>query len=170
MPFSQFYHDCIGMNLHGEGIGCDAEDDVSGRLTMNCGTICMENGSIQMAVDIRYPVQCDYDALLTKIRSKAAEYGVDVSCTMHMKPVNIPLDTPFVQTLLHAYQTVTGDHCDPIAIGGGTYARAMDHIVAFGALLPGRPLTEHQADEHIVLEDLYTAKKIYFEALKSLHA
>ena len=169
VPFSQFYHDCIGMNLHGEAIGCDVSDVVSGRLTMNCGTICLENGIIKMAADIRYPVQCDYEALLTQIKAKAIEYGVDVSCTMHMKPVNVSLDTPFVQTLLGAYQSVPGDNCDPIAIGGGTYARAMEHIVAFGALLPGRPLTEHQADEHVAVEDLYTAKEIYYEALKALH-
>jgi len=169
IPFSQFYQQCIGTGIHGEGLGCSWEDAVSGKLTMNCGTINLEDGVIKMAVDIRYPVTCNFDSLFTQIQTAAAVYGVETSCSMHMKPVHTAVDDPFIQTLLHAYQTVTGDHSDPIAIGGGTYARSMDHIVAFGALLPGRPLTEHQADEHILIDDLMTAKKIYFHALSSLH-
>lgn len=35
---------------------------------------------------------------------------------------------------------------EPTVIGGGTYARAMEGIVAFGPMLPGRELTEHQAN------------------------
>ena len=56
----------------------------------------------------------------------------------------------------------------PTVIGGGTYARAMDGIVAFGPMLPGRELTEHQANEYIFEKDLYLAKEIYKTAIKNL--
>ena len=55
-----------------------------------------------------------------------------------------------------------------MVIGGGTYARAMDGIVAFGPMLPGRELTEHQANEYILTEDLILAKEIYKTAIRKL--
>lgn len=169
VPFSRFYQQCIGAHIHGEGFGCGWEDPVSGKLTMNCGTIHLDDGLLKMAVDIRYPVTRDFDALFHQIRTLAADHGVETTCSMHMKPVHAQVNEPFIQTLLQAYRDVTGDHSEPIAIGGGTYARSLDHIVAFGALLPGRPLTEHQADEHIRIDDLLSAEQIYFHALSALH-
>ena len=38
--------------------------------------------------------------------------------------------------LLAVYREETGDFSEPTVIGGGTYARAMDHIVAFGPMFP----------------------------------
>lgn len=46
--------------------------------------------------------------------------------------------------------------------------RAMDGIVAFGPMLPGRELTEHQANEYILTEDLILAKEIYKTAIRKL--
>ena len=73
-----------------------------------------------------------------------------------------------IQTLLSAYRDETGDMSEPTVIGGGTYARAMNGIVAFGPMLPGRELTEHQANEYIYLSDLILAKEIYKTAIKRL--
>ena len=41
-----------------------------------------------------------------------------------------------LQSRLAAYREQTGDMGEPLVVGGGTYARAMKNIVAFG---PGRP-------------------------------
>ena len=57
-----------------------------------------------------------------------------------------------------------------MVIGGGTYARAMDHIVAFGPMLPGRELTEHQKNEYILREDLCRIREIYRAAMERLAA
>lgn len=48
------------------------------------------------------------------------------------------------------------------------YTRSMDNCVAFGAVLPGRPKTEHQPNEHISLDDMLIAMNIYGEAVKGL--
>ena len=55
-----------------------------------------------------------------------------------------------------------------MAIGGATFARAFPNTVAFGALFPGRPMTEHQKNEHIELEDLTLMTKIYAQAIALL--
>jgi succinyl-diaminopimelate desuccinylase len=44
----------------------------------------------------------------------------------------------------------------------------MKNAVAFGALFPGREETAHQSNEHIFIEDLILATKIYADALKEL--
>jgi acetylornithine deacetylase/succinyl-diaminopimelate desuccinylase-like protein len=40
--------------------------------------------------------------------------------------------------------------------------------VAFGALLPNEPVTEHQPNERVVLANLYSAMRIYAFALAEL--
>lgn len=55
-----------------------------------------------------------------------------------------------------------------MTIGGGTYARAMDNIVAFGPIFPWRQATEHMKDEHIYVEDLEKLVHIYAKAIARL--
>ena len=71
-----------------------------------------------------------------------------------------------VETLMDVYARHSGDkESQPLVIGGGTYARAVPHAVAFGPAFPGDPETEHQADESVPLESLVKAAKIYAEAI-----
>ena len=73
-----------------------------------------------------------------------------------------------IQAMLEVYREITGDASEPAVIGGGTYARAMPGIVAFGPMQPGRECTEHQKDEYILLEDLHQAREIYRKTLEKL--
>ena len=66
-----------------------------------------------------------------------------------------------LQSLLAAYREQTGDMGEPLVVGGGTYARAMKNIVAFGPGRPGRASTEHEADEHLPVEELLRLREIY---------
>ena len=43
---------------------------------------------------------------------------------------------------------------EPIAIGGGTYARAFENFVSYGATMPGEKDMCHQVDEFIKIDDL----------------
>ena len=70
--------------------------------------------------------------------------------------------------MAEVYRQVTGDDAQPTVIGGGTYARAMPGIVAFGPMRPDRECTEHQKDEYILVEDLLTAKEIYRQTIEKL--
>ena len=73
-----------------------------------------------------------------------------------------------LQSLLAAYREQTGDMGEPLVVGGGTYARAMKDIVAFGPGRPGRASTEHEADEHLPVEELLRLREIYRAALEKL--
>lgn len=58
----------------------------------------------------------------------------------------------------------------PLAIGGGTYAKAMENIVAFGPVFPGEESREHQADEYIALDNIERLRRIYAQAFQNLLA
>ena len=58
----------------------------------------------------------------------------------------------------------------PLAIGGGTYAKAMENIIAFGPVFPGEESREHQADEYIALDNIERLRRIYAQAFQNLLA
>lgn len=86
----------------------------------------------------------------------------------HMEPVYMDKNGPIMARLLAAYREFTGDGSEPLLIGGGTYARSMPNIIAFGPNFPGHPCPEHQENEYILTEDLLMLRKIYRRALELL--
>ena len=73
-----------------------------------------------------------------------------------------------MQTLTRIFNEKTGQNAEPIAIGGGTYARAFPNCVAFGANMPGCKDMCHQVDEFIDVDTLILSSKIYAEAIWEL--
>lgn len=164
----EFYHNEIRYEIHGESMGCDISDDESGRLTLNAGKIITEGNRIVLSLDLRCPVTADKDDILGIIGEKAKKYGLTVKETDFLKPVFSDRDGFLTRTLLEVYREETGDESVPMTIGGGTYARAMDNIVAFGPVFPWSQATEHMKDEHIYVEDLEKLVHIYAKAIARL--
>ncbi|MCD8316369.1 MAG: M20/M25/M40 family metallo-hydrolase, partial [Eggerthellaceae bacterium] len=82
-------------------------------------------------------------------------------------------DTPEIQALLSAYNTVTGEDAKPFTIGGGTYAREFTSGASFGPEMPWikNPAWVggiHGPDEGVQEEQLKTALKVYALALYDL--
>ncbi len=166
--FARFYMDTIGWDLHGEAMDCALFDEASGDLTLNAGQITMEEGKVCLKIDVRYPVTFSSETVLQKLREACGKFGVSVEVTTELKPVYMEKDGPVIAKLMEAYREVTCDRTEPQVMGGGTYARAMDHVVAFGPVFPGRACTEHKKDEWIYLEDLEKAREIYRLAIEKL--
>ena len=167
-PLVRFYQTCIGENLHGERLGCALEDPESGKLTMNAGTIAVREDQVVLTLDIREPVTFPDTAVLEPVRRAADAFGMSVTVTENTPPVYMDKDGPVITRLLEVYRSLTGDDSEPAVIGGGTYARAMENIVAFGPMLPGRELTEHQKNEYMLKSDLLLIRKIYRSAVRAL--
>ena len=83
---------------------------------------------------------------------EAAGWALDGQ--VHKEKLYYPAETPLVSALLEVYRDATGDNAPPKCIGGGTYAKMLPNVVAFGPLFAGDPVTEHQPDECIDLERL----------------
>ncbi|MBA7539861.1 hypothetical protein ES705_32146 [subsurface metagenome] len=84
------------------------------------------------------------------------------------KPLYVPEDHFMIKILSKVYEEVTGTKAELLSIGGGTYARALDNMVAFGPLFPGRQILAHQKNEFLYLEDIVKMTKVYVKAIKVL--
>jgi succinyl-diaminopimelate desuccinylase len=72
---------------------------------------------------------------------------------------------------MDVYKKQSGDHdSKPLVIGGGTYARAMDNVVAYGAMFPGDEDLMHQKNECVSIDNLMKMTRIYAEAIYRLAA
>ncbi|WP_010097322.1 dipeptidase PepV [Ornithinibacillus scapharcae] len=153
----------------GEVFGIAYEDEDSGDLTINVGvmTYDQKNGG-RIGLNMRYPVTFNIEDGKSKISSVLEEKGLMLDKYSDSKPTYVKKDDPLIKTLQKVYEEQTGEKADLLAIGGGTYARALDHGVAFGALFPGREDVMHQKDEYAIVDDLLLATAIYAQAIYEL--
>ncbi len=167
--FIRFYAEHIGMEYNGESFGCEFEDEVSGKLTFNVGMIEADEKKGRITVNIRYPVTIDSEDVFKALKSKTKKKIFEIIHGEDMKPKYLPKDHELVKTLMNVYQKHTGDYdTAPIAIGGGTYARAIEKAVAFGPVFIGQEALEHQKNEYIEIDLLIKAAKIFADAMYEL--
>lgn len=153
----------------GEVFGIEYEDEDSGDLTINVGVMSYssETGG-RIGLNMRYPVTFDIEEGRKKIEATLHSKGLQLENFSDSKPTYVKKDDPLIKTLQKVYEEQTGEKADLLAIGGGTYARALDHGVAFGALFPGREDVMHQKDEYAIVDDLLLATAIYAQAIYEL--
>ena len=165
--FLRMYADLIGKTIYGEKLGIAAEDE-SEKLTLNVGLFEVRDETATLMVDIRYPAKKNPDEISGSLVRQFSSYGASCECVYHVRPLYTPSDSPVLGALLSAYREVTGDDSRPISIGGGTYAKAMPNMVAFGPNFPGHENREHMEDEYILVEDFLKLEEIYERALAYL--
>lgn len=165
--FLRMYADLIGKTIYGEKLGIAAEDE-SGKLTLNVGLFEVRDETATLMMDIRYPAKKNPDEISGSLVRQFSSYGASCECVYHVRPLYTPSDSPVLGALLSAYREVTGDDSRPISIGGGTYAKAMPNMVAFGPNFPGHENREHMEDEYILVEDFLKLEEIYERALAYL--
>lgn len=158
--------DVFGNDTRGENLKISYKDEISGDLTVNLGVMSYskESGG-QIGVNVRYPVTGNAEYIK---KGFTVLDGFDLHSFADSKPHHVKEDHPLIQTLQNVYEQQTGEKAELIAIGGGTYARALEAGVAFGPLFPGRPDIAHQKDEYIIIEDLLKATAIYAQAIYEL--
>lgn len=166
--FVDFYRTRIDFETDGASFGCAASDDVSGALTLNVGILKLDEGKADLTIDVRCPVTVPLTLVDDAARAAAAELGGTVARVSGHGPLFVPESDPLVASLLAVYEKATGSRAKPISIGGGTYARSMPNVVAFGPLFPGRPQVAHQADEYFPVDEFVACAEIYLEAFEVL--
>lgn len=165
---SSFLNEKIGFEVNGENCGIALKDEESGKLTLNVGTINVEEGKLTMGVNLRYPVTYKLEQVTEPLKDVLEKGEINITDVENKDPLYYPKDHPLIKTLLKVYNEQTGESRQPIAIGGGTYAKKMPNIVAFGPIFPGKPDLDHQVNEYIEIEDLVMNAKIYANAIYEL--
>lgn len=168
--FVEYYNSHIGTSCDGSGYNLNVTDDY-GALTLNNGIVKTENGVISCTIDIRVPVTYNEEQIRALCADRLEDEKGRTEINDIGKPLFFPKDSPMVKALHDAYIKVTGDtKSELLVIGGGTYAKSIPGIIAFGCEFPGKDNHIHDVDEKLEIEELQQQVEIYIEAIQNLLA
>ena len=167
----EFLAEKIGMECDGKSLGIAMEDNVSGILTMNLGVLRADAASMEVKVNCRYPVTRCYEECGPKLCAAFAEAGFVRTVAGHKEKLYMPPEHPLVTKLLQVYTAFTGEkNPAPKSIGGGTYAKMLPNVLAFGPIFPGDEVREHKPDEFMELSRLADNANMLASAMSALAA
>jgi len=164
----KFLAEKIGLETKGESFGVCLQDEVSGFLSFNVGTIDMDKANITLSLNLRYPVTKNFEDMMNPFKKALKPSGFEIGDFEHQEPLYFSKDHKLIKILSKVYEEQTGHKAELLAIGGGTYAKEMPNIVAFGPIFPGKPDLDHQPNEYIEVDDLVKITQIYAQAIKEL--
>lgn len=139
--------------------------DETGFLTMSPDILRAENGKLKITVDCRYPATLSPDFIDSAI-GKIGKY--DKAAAKHQLPLFNDKNSFLIKTLLNIYNEESGENAVPVAIGGGTYARALPLGAAFGPEMKGEDSRIHQPNEFISENCIKFLCRVYKRAIKEL--
>ena len=165
----EFFDKFIKMETDGKSFGVKCTDGETGDLTLNLGKINLENDELEIWIDMRVPVKVKNEQIVETIKKNTEDYGYEFLLHSNTQPLYVAKDSFLVSTLMNIYKELTGDNAaQPVAIGGGTYAKYAKNAVAFGALLPDQEDRMHQRDEYLEISKIDKLLQIYVEAIYRL--
>lgn len=171
MPFTgemarifKFLAEKLGMDSMGKNAGIHLWDMPSGDMSFNWGVMTADASSMELVINYRYPVTYTYADCGPAFQKLFEENGFTVK-QIHKEKLYIPADSTLVQTLLKVYKDHTGIDGKPVCIGGGTYAKSLPNILAFGPIFPGDEMREHKPDEYAEISKLMKNAQIMASAM-----
>lgn len=138
--------------------------DETGTLTMSPDVANFENGNLVITTDIRFPATHKKEEITNILDKENIQYKI----VNYQAPLYTDPNGKLIKTLMGVYNRATGKNEKPIAIGGGTYARALKCGCGFGPELENEEATIHQPDEYITFDRIRMMSEIYYEAIKEL--
>ena len=166
--FIDFMNKNIGLDLNGEGLGIYLEDEISGKFIFNLGKISGNAQEINIEINMRYPVMKTYEDFIDIFKEKMNSGKMEEIYLKYDKSLYVSPDNELIKKLQKVYEEKVGEKAELISIGGGTYAKAMDNIVAFGPVFKGDPMVEHKPDEFIGIDSLVKNVQIMAAAIYEL--
>ena len=158
----------IGNETNGKSLDILYQDEETGETTVNLGVVKYDGEEMSFTLDIRYPKNGDAEVIDDKVINRINSYNFDVLKKTINKLLYVPKDSELVSKLVKVYEAQTGDKREPIAIGGGTYAKEFPNMVAFGPVFPGEPDVIHQPNERVAVEQLIRAAQVTAAAMYEL--
>ena len=160
----------IGIDCDGVMLGLKMRDKESGPLTVNVGTVHIDQGYATCTLDIRYPVTADGEKILEKLKKLGERENVHVKLLEHNPPLSVDKDSDIIRILSESYAAVMGEKPKLYATGGGTYARKLGGKgVAFGPVFEGEESNMHNANECLSVDKFFKHAQICLEAIYNLY-
>lgn len=163
-------------NPYGKGLRVDNDGSYMSALTMNLGILSITPEITSITIDIRYPNDTSSDFIIDQVKQTLVKNNVDLEVTKvsDSKPLFVNPQSELVTTCMDVYREVSKDNFSPAkTMGGGTYARVFENMVAFGPEFPIRDKHDnvggpHEKNEGFLIDDLLLASTIYAKVLEKL--
>ncbi len=160
-PMVNFIREQVNNEINGETLfGREIKDQYSS-ITLNLAICEIDEEKSRLVLDSRIPLTSSKEELLDLYKLQGDKYKFTPSFFKTAPSNYLPEDHWMVVDLKEAYQSVTGDETKPQVAGGGTYAKAINNVLAYGPLLPTSEFTMHQYNEYISIEDYKIAYDVY---------
>ena len=156
----------IGDDYTGKKLGINFRDE-SGILTLNTAQCIIKDNTLSLGFNLRIPVTIDYNKIEKEFQKYCNE-NLEIKIARIQEPLYIEKNCSIVKQLCDIFNDYNNSDLEPIAIGGGTYARAFDNCVSFGPQMPNAKDMCHQTDEYIGIDNLLFCTKVYAEAILNL--
>ncbi|MBQ9388316.1 MAG: Sapep family Mn(2+)-dependent dipeptidase [Lachnospiraceae bacterium] len=169
-PAKAFVADLVRLTADdktGKDMGLSGSDEYS-VTTVSPNILHMDRAGGTLTNDMRYRVTDKPEKYKKLLAQLAERENVSVDYSHVTAPLFADKTAPLVSSLLSAYRDVTGDMTEPLVIGGGTYAKVIPGMVAFGCEPVDEPSRAHQADEYITRAELLSAARVYARAIYNL--
>lgn len=158
----------IGTETNGSTLGILYQDEETGETTVNLGVLDYEKDTLSFSLDIRYPQNGVHQDVYDKTEAALRQFDLEILECSKENVLYVPKDSQLVQKLMKVYQELTGREDEPMAIGGGTYAKMFPNMVAFGPHFPDTPDVIHKPDENAPVEDIIKSIQLTAAAMAEL--
>lgn len=145
-------------DVYGEALEINYQKSESERVLLSFYDLKVEENFLVASISIRYPVDCSGEEIIEKIKDKLKE---KIEIEAHMAKVLHNPNSKIVKDLSKGYFEVTKLDSTPVTTTGGTYARKVPNIVAFGPSFPGEKGIAHNKDEYMDIDSFFKLIEIY---------
>ncbi|NCC96505.1 MAG: M20/M25/M40 family metallo-hydrolase, partial [Synergistales bacterium] len=159
----------VGTEFYGESLGVCLYDDVSRYTSVCWGTMKSDGDRVKFSLNPRFPVSFSTEEVAPILERTFSDAGWQVISMKKSEPLYMEESSDLVVKLMDVYRQETGRTEDkPMSIGGGTYAKSMPNVLAFGPVLPDEPSNIHEANECWDIDNMMTSAKIMGAAIVAL--
>ena len=166
IPILNMFKKHIKDEYLGKSAGMDFKDE-TGSLTLNVSRLYIKDGNLCTEFNLRIPASIKIEQIKEKF-DKILYNELSIEYLRLQPALYVPKNDYLVQTLCKVFNEETGLNEEPIAIGGGTYARAFNNCISFGMQMPGEEDMCHKSDEFVDINNLILSTKIYARAIYEL--
>ena len=136
--------------------------------TLNLGVAKFEQETLSLVFSVRYPVTLKYERVYPRLSRGFTLGGFTETEMTHAAAIYMPPESELIRRLSKVYEEQTGEKAELKSIGGGTYAKSMPNLVAFGPIFPGDEVREHKPDEYMEIERVLQNAEIIAAAMYEL--
>ena len=162
-------YDILG-DCYGEGLGIAQNDSFWGKLTCANGIVRVNDGRLQISLDVRYGQSVSGEKIISAIQNKLKGTWNIVESSFSTGYI-IDENSEFAKVMRNVYSSLSGRDCKSgIKTAGGTYSKFLRNSFSVGTVMPHPELKHGFKEGHggVHAPDEAMSEKGFLESIKTL--